>query len=54
MNKPNAEFLEELRERVRCYGWQGDYIELEAFVRDLYDEAGAECPDMTPYGAEDT
>ena len=37
---PSAAFLEELLERARRYGWNGDYIEVARFVEDLHREAG--------------
>ena len=37
---PSKEFLEELRERARRYGWSGDYVEVKNFVESLYDEGG--------------
>ena len=44
-----SKFLEELRERARRYGWDGDYTELISFCNELYRQAGHPLPDMTPY-----
>ncbi len=45
MNPPSLNFLEELRERARRYGWSGDYTEIEEFVKVLYKEAGITLPE---------
>jgi lysylphosphatidylglycerol synthetase-like protein (DUF2156 family) len=51
MEKPTKEFLEELRERARRYGWSGDYVEVREFVKSLYLDAGLEVTDayLEPY-----
>ncbi len=46
---PTPEFLAELAERARRYGWSGDYIEVDHFVRAVYAQAELEPPDLTPY-----
>lgn len=46
---PSLEFLEELSERARRYGWSGDYTEIEEFVRVLYAEAELPVPDLRTY-----
>lgn len=56
MKPPTLEFLEELRERARLFGWDGDYIEVANFVRALYQEAGLPKPskeELEPYPCED-
>ena len=50
---PAIEFLEELRDRARRYGWGGDYIEIRDFVEALYRQAGFEVPDLEPYPVND-
>jgi hypothetical protein len=50
---PTAAFLDELRERARRYGWDGDYVEIDFFLRSLYSEAGLPVPDLNPYLIED-
>lgn len=42
--KPSRQFLEELRERARRYGWDGDWVEVSRFVEDLHREAGIALP----------
>ena len=48
------EFLGELRERARWFGWDGDYVEVARFVRELYAEAGLSITDeeLEPYEEE--
>jgi hypothetical protein len=54
MDKPTPEFLAELLERARHYGWEGDYHEVISFVRHLYAEAGMSLPEqeIEPYEGE--
>lgn len=50
---PSLVFLEELRERARCYGWTGDYEELHRFIAHLYEQAGLPVPDLEPYAVDE-
>jgi hypothetical protein len=49
---PSPEFLAELAERARRFGWSGDYVEVERFVRHLFAEAEIEPPDLEPYSGD--
>ena len=49
MDAPTLRFLEELRERARRYGHDGDWIEIRQFVQALYREADVAMPDLEPY-----
>ena len=54
LSPPTSEFLAELTERARRYGWEGDYIEIYDFLKSLYADAGIEltypCPSQfMPY-----
>jgi hypothetical protein len=50
MTPPTAAFLDELRERARRYGWDGDYIPIRDFMVSLYRDAGVrEPPNLEPY-----
>jgi len=40
MLPPSQHFAQELRERGRRYGWTGDYVEIEEFIREIWREAG--------------
>lgn len=53
--KPTLEFLEELRERARRFGWNCDYTEVVSFVKSLYIEAGVPITDemLEPYPDEE-
>ncbi len=44
-------FLIQLREAARHYGWSGDYVEISAFVKNLYARAGLPITDadLEPY-----
>jgi lysylphosphatidylglycerol synthetase-like protein (DUF2156 family) len=44
MKPASKEFLDELNERARHYGWSGDFVEISSFVAALYEEAGLEPP----------
>ena len=46
-------FLEELRERARIYGWDGDFVEVLRFVEDLHREAGVVLPEEFRTAIED-
>jgi hypothetical protein len=50
---PRKEFLDELVEWARRYGWCGDYVEVDNFVRALYRLAQLEPPDLEPYANDD-
>jgi len=43
------EFLETLVGVARNYGWDGDYVEIERFVRFCFQQAGKEPPSLEPY-----
>lgn len=52
--KPSPEFLTQLVELARRYGWSGDYTEVASFVQWCYDEAGLPPPSkrmLEPYDA---
>jgi hypothetical protein len=51
LDKPTVEFLEELLERAKRYGWSGDYIEVQYFVESLYEDAEIDTSslDFSPY-----
>jgi hypothetical protein len=55
LEPPSLGFLEELRERARRYGWNGDYEEVADFVEYLYDEAGFHIQqyELEPYDYEE-
>lgn len=55
MKPPTIEFLEELRDRARRSGWAHDYVEVAAFVKEMYQDAGIEIgdADLEPYPSED-
>lgn len=56
LTRPTKEFLTEVTERARRYGWKGDYVEVAAFLAYLYEMAGVPCPtgaDIEPF-PEDT
>jgi len=38
--KLTPEFLETLRELARCYGWSGDYVEVQSFVERIHSALG--------------
>jgi len=42
-------FLNKLVELARLYGWSGDYIEIDYFIRELYGYTELPLPDLTPY-----
>lgn len=47
---PTPEFLAELIERAKRYGWTGDYVEIRDFLVAQYKEAGMPPPDdLEPY-----
>jgi hypothetical protein len=46
-------FLEKLAEVARLYGWEGDYVEIQEFVRSLYFLQKKKIPDLTPYEMKD-
>lgn len=44
------EFLALLAIAVKTCGWHmGDYMEVCSFIEYIFDVAGKECPDLTPY-----
>jgi hypothetical protein len=45
-------FLTTLTEAAKMFGWDGDYIEVESFVKYCFDLAGLPRPDLTPYDIE--
>ena len=45
-------FLNQLVEVAKLYGWDGDYTEIEQFIRDLYEGINKPCPDLEPYEIE--
>lgn len=52
---PSKDFLAELLERAKRYGWSGDYVEIDYFLRSLYHEAGIDISDaeLEPYKDDD-
>ena len=46
---PTKDFLDELTERCKIYGWNGDYVEIIQFVESLYKEAQIDIPNLEPY-----
>lgn len=42
----NEDFLMSLVFIARAYGWEGDYIEVESFVRWIFDRTEFACPDL--------
>jgi hypothetical protein len=45
----NQEFLDNLAEIGRLYGWHGDYAEIGAFIEHLHKIYGIEKIDIKPY-----
>lgn len=48
-NLLDQEFLNKLAEVGRLHGWSSDYIEIEGFVEQLFEEAGIKPPNLEPY-----
>ena len=46
------EFLHNLVEVAKLYGWDGDYTEIENFITDLFDRLNKPYPDLEPYEIE--
>lgn len=46
----NKKFVEELVKQAKQYGWSGDYIEVEFFVRHVIEQNGLDPDDydLTP------
>jgi hypothetical protein len=53
LEPPSKEFLEELRNRARHFGWRGDYYEIIRFVEELYEDAGLPRPDLSVIEEDD-
>jgi len=51
--KLTEEFLNVLVEAARVVGHSVDYVEVESFVREVYNIAGKQCPNLDPYEEED-
>jgi len=54
--KLDKNFLVKLREAARVTGWDNDYVEVESFVNDCFEIAGArqlEQHELAPYEYED-
>ena len=47
------DFLEKLVEEAKIFGWDGDYIEISAFVKAVHLKYGIEVPDLEPYPYDD-
>lgn len=47
------DFLNQLTEIAKLYGWQGDYTEIIDFVRNCHGVVNRQAPDLTPYEIED-
>lgn len=52
---PTPAFLDELIDRARRFGWDGDYVEIQQFVRSVCLEGGRTVTDeeLEPYPPED-
>lgn len=46
------EFLATLAEAAKVDGWMTDYIETSRFVRNVFEMAGKEPPDLEPYNLD--
>jgi hypothetical protein len=45
----DKEFLARLLEISKLYGWNGDYVEIGSFIRELHESFGIDNADITPY-----
>ena len=48
MQEKDKDFLDRLVVLAKKYGWEGDYVEIDRFVRWVHEESDVECPDLTP------
>jgi len=45
----DKDFLDKLTEVAKLYGWAGDYVEIDSFIRYLCLYTDTPIPDLEPY-----